>query len=306
MGDVARNYEVWPELHVASWSETKRNLHLYAQMLGKMRVALSPPQPNWMFTALYLSARGLTTGFIPYECSSFEATIDVFDSTISVARSDGRRRDIALLPVRSVAEIYSDVLRALRELGISCNVSPVPQELPDATPFHRDERIGAYDPAAVGRWFRAATATVTVFERWRARFFGRSGIQVWWGALDVALLLFSGKRVAAPSDRGYLMKYDLDAELMNVGLYLGDDEHEPFFYGYIYPEPPRPEELAVPSPASWSTQLREWTLPYAAVRDAEEPRRAIAAFIDVIYEECFAGAAWEREAYIYDAPKAAT
>jgi Family of unknown function (DUF5996) len=217
------NDDAWPDVHVAKWAGTKRSFHMYAQMLGKIRVALSPVQPNWMFTPLHLSASGLTTGFIPWELSSIEAAIDVFESTITLARSDGEHRSIALLPVRPVADVYAGVSAALRALHVDCYISPIPQEVLDTTRLDEDRRPSEYDPAAVIRCLRAFTATAAVFERWRTHFFGRSGIQVWWGALDVALLLFSGKHVTPPTDRGYLMKYDLDAEMMNVGFYLGDE-----------------------------------------------------------------------------------
>ncbi len=301
--DTVHDSAVWPDIHVARWAGTKRSIHLYSQMLGKMRVALSPSQPNWMFTALYLTARGFTTGFIPFARGSFEAVLDVFDSTIVIARSDGEKRTIPLLPVRTISEVYAALSNALHELRVACYISPIPQEVPDTTPFNEDRRPSEYDPAAVQRWFHAATATATVFDSWRSHFFGRTGIQLWWGAFDVALLLFSGRRVAPPTDRGYLMKYDLDAELMNVGLYLGDEQNAPFFYGYIYPEPPNAARLRVPAPASWSTQLREWTMPYDDVRSLEDPGIAISAFIDSVYELCFTAAGWTREACVYSRPK---
>jgi hypothetical protein len=294
----------WPDLHVAQWPGTKRSLHLYAQMLGKIRLALSPLQPNWMFTPLYLTARGLTTGTIPWAHGSIEATLDVFESRINVARSDGEMRNVELLPARTVAEIYAALSAALDALHVTCFISPTPQEVPDITPLHTDRRRSEYDPAPVIRWFQAATATASIFESWRSHFFGRSGIQVWWGAFDVALILFSGKHVRAPTDRGYLMKYDLDAELMNVGLYLGDEQNAPFFFGYIYPQPNGAEGFPVaPSQATWSKQLSEWVLPYEAVRTARDPEESIVSFIDSIYEQCFASAGWNREALTYDPPK---
>jgi hypothetical protein len=293
----------WPDVRVAGWAGTKRSLHMYAQMLGKIRLALSPPQPNWMFTALYLNARGLTTGFIPYGDASVEATLDVFDSRISIARSTGKSSDVALLPVRTVAEVYDAVSAALRAVDIECKISTIPQEVPDRTPFNVDRRPSEYDPGAVKRWFRAATATAAEFDRWRGCFFGRSGIQLWWGAFDMALLLFSGRKVRPPTDRGYLMKYDLDAELMNVGLYLGDEQNAPFFYGYIFPEPPHAASLTIgPAPAAWSAQLHEWTLPYETVRTSDDPNATLAAFVDSVYALCFAAAGWNREACTYDAP----
>ncbi len=154
------------------------------------------------------------------------------------------------------------------------------------------------------RWFRAATATAGVFDEWRAHFFGRTGIQVWWGALDVSLLLFSGKHVAPPTDRGYIMKYDLDAEMMAAGLYYGDETTAPFFYGYIVPQPPGAETLPIaPAGASWSDAIKEWVLPYDAVRNAADPAAELRAFLDAIYAQCVSAAGWDRAALSYAAPK---
>lgn len=297
----------WPDVDVSRWAATKRSLHLYAQMLGKIKVAVAPMQPNWMFTALHLSPRGLTTGTIPWRGSSFDATIEVFNSEIVLSRSNGARATLPLVPVRTVAEIYAKLTEALEALGVECTISTIPQELPDTTPLDEDHRAADYDPAAVRRWFASATAASGVFDEWRSRFFGRSGVQVWWGALDVALMLFSGRHARPPAGRGYLMKYDLDAELMNVGLYYGDEKTPPFFYGYIYPESAAAASLPVePAQAGWSGDLREWVLPYEAVRSAPDPPGLLGAFIDSIYEQCFAVAGWDRAALSYDAPPRAS
>jgi hypothetical protein len=295
--------DAWPDVNVAAWAPTKKSFHLYTQMLGKLRVALSPAQPNWMFTSLALTARGLTTGAMPWRGTSVQASIDVFSSEIVIERSNGAARRISLVPVRTVAEIYADLQTAISGIGLSCTLSPIPQELPDVTPLDDDRRPAEYDPSYVLRWFRAATATASIFDAWRAHFFGRSGIQVWWGALDVALLIFNGKHVAPPTDGGYIMKYDLDAELMNVGLYYGDETTPPFFYGYIYPEPPKPETLPIaPATASWSAAIKEWMLPYEAVRSAANPAAELTTFLDAIYAQCIASAGWDREALSYVAP----
>ncbi len=295
--------ESWPDVNVSSWAPTKKSFHLYLQMLGKLRVALSPTQPNWMFTALLLSARGLTTGPMPWQGTSVEASLDVFASELIVERSNGASRRIALLPTRSIAAIYAELQTALKALGVECTISPTPQEVPDTTPLHEDHRPAVYEPEPVQRWFQAATATASIFDEWRAPFFGRTGIQVWWGALDVTLLLFSGKHVPAPIDRGYIMKYDLDAELMNVGLFYGDENTAPFFYGYIFPQPPGAATLPIaPAGASWSDAMGEWVLSYDAVRRAVDPAAELRAFLDAIYTQCVAAAGWDRDALSYVAP----
>ncbi len=295
---------MWPEVNVAGWAQTKRTFHLYLQMLGKMRVTLSPVQPNWMFTALYLSARGVTTGPMPWRGTAVEASLDVFSSELLIQRSNGDSRRIALLPARTVAAIYTELQAKLEELDVECAISTIPQEVLDTLPLSDDRRPAVYEPDAVVRWFQSAIATTNVFEQWRSHFFGRSGIQVWWGALDVALLLFNGKHVAPPTDRGYLMKYDLDAELMNVGLFYGDETTAPFFYAYIFPQPRGAANSRIaPASASWSDTMKEWVLPYDAVRSAVDPAAELHAFLDAVYAQCIAAAGWDRDALSYVAPK---
>jgi hypothetical protein len=292
------------DLHLSRWAPTKRSLHMYAQMLGKIRLALSPAQPNWMFTPLSLSARGLTTGPMPYGESSVQASLDFFASRITIERSNGAERSLGLQPARTVAEVYHEISAALAQLDIACVISPIPQEVADITPMDCDRRPSEYDPAAVLRWFDAVTAIAGIFDSWRAPFFGRSAIQLWWGAFDIALLLFSGKRVPPPTDRGYLMRYDLDAELMNVGFYLGDEKQAPFFYGYIYPQPGGVESLPIaPASVSWSPELREWVLPYDDVRLSEDPGGVLRTFLDSVFEHCFDVAGWSRDSVTYEMPK---
>jgi hypothetical protein len=300
---MANSSAIWPDVNVALWAPTKRSFHLYTQMLGKMRVSLSPAQPNWMFTALYLTARGLTTGPIPWHGTSLEASIDVFSSEMIVARSNGETRRIPLVPARTVAEIYVDLQATLEALDVECTITPIPQELADTTPLHEDRRTPAYDPAAVQRWFAASTAAAGTFDAWRAHFFGRTGIQVWWGALDLSLMLFTGKHVPAPTDRGYLFRYDMDAELMNVGLYFGDENNPPVFYGYIYPQPPSVDVAPMPPGAAWSAAMGEWILPYDLVRAADDPAAMLSAFLDAVYQQCIDAAGWDRDALSYAAPK---
>ena len=275
-------------------------------MLGKLRVALSPSQPEWMFTRLFLTARGVTTGPMPWQRSRVgrhAGRVRLRDSSSS--HSDGRTRHVPLVPARTIAEIWADLHAALKALNIGVTLNPVPQEVPDVTPMDQDRRPAAYDPAAVQRWFAVATAAAATFDRWRAHFFGRNGIQLWWGALDVALLLFNGKNVAPPADRGYLMRYDLDAEMMNVGFYPGDDAAAPFFYGYIFPQPAGAAQLPIaPATASWSDAIKEWVLPYEAVRTAaaSRPQRCVRSSTRSTISAASA-AGWDRAALTYVAPK---
>ncbi len=241
---------------------------------------------------------------MPWRSTAVQVTLDVFASEIVVERSTGETRHIALLPARTVADTFAELQSAFDALDVACAMSPTPQEIPDVTPLHEDRRPAAYDADAVRRWFAVMTASASVFDEWRAHFFGRTGIQLWWGALDLALLLFNGKHCPAPTDRGYLMKYDLDAEMLNVGFYGGDETTAPFFYGYLYPQPEAAPTLPMaPATASWSTAISEWTLPYDVVRAAPDPGAVVREFLDALYAIAIATGGWDRAALSYDAPK---
>jgi hypothetical protein len=293
----------WPALEYASWAPTKKSLHLYAQMLGKLRLALAPHQPNFLFTSLALTPRGFTTGAIPYGLRSVAASIDVFAAAMIVESSDGRDLRIALGPSRTVAQVFAELQAGLRRLRVEAILSPIPQEIADQTPLDVDERPAVFEPLDAQRWHAVVTAANAVFDRWRAHFFGRTGIQLWWGAFDFALLLFNGKHVDPPKTRGYLFRYDLDAEMMNVGFYPGDDLYPAMFYGYIYPQPPGCASIPmVPEHASWSDALGEWILPYEAVRALENPQSAIVAFLDGVYGVCARASGWDLGQLTYVPP----
>ena len=297
------NAAPWPSLEFATWAPTKRSLHLYSQMLGKLRLALAPAQPNWMFTSLALTPRGFTTGAMPYGSASVSASVDVFVAVMLLETSDGKRRSISLAEPRTVAGVFAGLKSALAELTIDVALSPVPQEVPDQTPFDVDERPAAFKPDDARRWLAVVTAISGAFERWRARFFGRSGIQLWWGAFDFALLLFSGEHVEAPRDRGFLLEYDLDAQMLNVGFYPGDAANAAIFYGYIYPQPPACEEIPIAlDGAEWSTALKEWILPYGAVGNAADPEATLTAFLDAVYRIAGEAGGWDLARFTYRAP----
>lgn len=292
----------WPALDIAQWGPTKHTLHSIAQMFGKVRLALAPHQPNFIFTALYITPEGFTTSPIPVSQRLIELRLDIFERRIEVAGGDGRRHEIPFADMPSIAAVYAALLEALHALGVDVVLSPIPQEVADTTPLDRDQRPLAFVMDDARKWLTVMSATQAVFDRWRASFFGRTGIQLWWGAFDLALLLFTGKHVSAPNDRGYLIKYDLDSEMMNAGFYPGDDANEAFYYGYIYPEPGGCSEIALCEGSQWSEKLREWILPYAAMRAAQRPDELLTSFLDGIYNVCGTAAKWDRSRHTYVPP----
>jgi hypothetical protein len=293
----------WPALDFEAWAPTKKSLHRYSQILGKLRLALAPHQPNFLFTSLALTPRGFTTGVMPYGLRSVSASVDVFSVEMVLESSDGRTRRISLAAPRSVARVYADLHAALETLDIAVTMSAIPQEIPDQTPLDSDDRPTSFESLDAQRWLAVLSAINAVFDRWRSHFFGRMSIQLWWGAFDFALLLFSGKHVEAPTGRGYLLKYDLDAEMMNVGFYPGDETSAAYFYGYIYPQPAACSTLSIaPQGASWSPTLGEWVLPYAAVQASANPSAALTAFLDAIYSVCAGPSGWDHEQLSYVPP----
>jgi hypothetical protein len=294
----------WPALPYADWAPTKKTLHLYTQIAGKIRLALEPPKPEWIGTALYTTARGLTTSPMPWGTASVEVTFDFYDHAISVFCSDGRARTIPLAPARCVADVYADVTGALSDLGVSVEIWTKPQEVPDTTPLEENRHDRTYEPEQAQTFFRVLTAIGNVFDEWSSRFFGRTSTQFWWGSCDLSVLLFNGKHAEPPADANYIMRYDLDAEHMTAGFWPGgDDSPVPIFYAYIYPQTPGAEKAAIdPEAAAWSDQMREWILCYDDVRGARDPRQALMQFLDSVYAAAGKLGGWDLSSFEYTAP----
>ena len=228
----------WPALAYKEWAETKKTLHMIVQMLGKARLAMSPPQPEWFHARLFPEGRGLTTGPVPYDGSTVTMGIDFYDPGLWAVR-DGRRVRLPLGPDRCVSALWSDFLGGLNELGLGLDLWEKPQELGDAPSFSADVQDCSLSAEHLRRFHRVLSETNAVFEQFRSPFFGRSGVQFWWGGFDFTVLLFNGRKIAAPTDRGYIARYDLDAEHLNAGFWPGDDASpRPIFYGYLVPQSP--------------------------------------------------------------------
>jgi hypothetical protein len=296
--------QVWPELPYTEWVAARRTLHMYTQMLGKVRLTLAPPQPEWLHASLHLDPRGLTTGPLPWEGRLLDASIDVYDASLRVRVSDGRERSVSLARGRCVADVWREMQDGLNDLGIAIDLWGKPQEVSDPTDFSLNRRDCAFDPAQVQRFLAVLGCVQGVFEEFRAPFFGRSGIQFWWGGFDLAVLLFSGRKVDPPRDRGYVARYDLDAEHLNAGFWPGDDRApRAAFYGYLFPRPPGCETAPMrPDSARWVEEMGMWLLPYDAMRESRDPRRALLDFLNDLYGLAFALGGWERQAHEYLPP----
>ena len=294
----------WPALPYQEWAETKKTLHMFAQILGKTRLAMAPPQPEWLGTCLFFNSRGLTTGPMPWGTAAVELALDLYDDELRVSSSAGRQDSISLFPPRCVADVFGEVKRLLSDHGIDAELWSKPQEVADAVPLDEDQRNCAYVPEQARNWLRVNTAMANVFEEWRSRFFGRTGLQFWWGAFDLAVLRFTGKHAASPTDRGYIMRYDLDAEFMNAGFWPGDDTFPvPIIYAYIYPQPPGCErETIQPSQAGWVPEMSEWTLRYEDACASGDPRQMILDFLDSVYGVAGLRGGWDLKHFEYERP----
>lgn len=294
----------WPALPYPEWAATKKTLHMYAQMLGKARLALAPPQPEWLNASLRVDARGLTTGAMPWRDRLVEMALDVHDAALRVRVSGGRERNVPLHGGRCVADVWEDLGRALSDLSIALDVWEKPQEVADTTYFSRNRHDCAFDAAQARRFLDVLASVQGVLEEFRAPFFGRSGVQFWWGSFDLTVLLFNGRKVEPPHDRGYIMRYDLDAEHLNAGFWPGDDNApQAAFYGYLVPRPPGCETAPMePANAGWVEEMGMWLLPYDAVRESPDPRRTLLGFLNSVYALALDLGAWDAQAHEYELP----
>ncbi len=296
----------WPRLDYAGWAPTRRTLHLVSQMVGKTRLALAPPQPEWLHACLYLDPRGLTTGPIPYAGAVLGVLIDLYDGEVRIEDSGGRTVAVDLGRSRSIAEVWADYRAALARLGIAVDLWDVPQEVADRTPFARNEDDGTIDAGQAQRFHRLLGAIDGPFESFRSGFCGRTGIQFWWGGFDFALLLFTGRRLTAPADRGLIRRFDLDAEHLNAGFWPGDDATpEPRFWAYLVPRPPGCESAPIgPVSAAWVEAESEWILRYDEVRASPDPEQAVLDFLGSVYRVATTLGGWDAEAHRYVGPPA--
>ena len=284
-----------PALPLESWVQTKDTLQLYTQIAGKLRLALSPPEPEWAHVALYLTSRGLTTGPIPYRDRTFQADFDLWDHRFEIRASDGRSEAVPL-SARSVADFYNDVFAMLDELGIVVDISMIPQEVPGPIAFDKDTIHASYDGDAVRRFFTILSFSDTVFKEHRAPFLGRhTPVQFFWGSFDLAYVRYSGKPAPPPEGVTRWMRLSMDAEEVYAGFWPGDARYPaPAFGAYVYPKPPGLEALKVgPDTAAWNQQIGLFILPYEAVRTASSPVDELRAFLRSTFDTCVECAGWK-------------
>jgi hypothetical protein len=290
----------WPDLS-PEWAETRDTLHMWLQIVGKVRLALTPYINHWWNVTLYVSERGLTTSLMHAGDRALEIEFDFIEHVLDLRASDGRRRQIALEP-KPVAAFYRETIAALDDLGVRVHIRTTPSEVVDAVPFDRDEVHHSYEADAAHRYWLALVRIHDVLTSFRARFVGKnSPVHLFWGAADLCTTRFSGR--TAPRHRGgvpncpdWVQVLAYSHEVSSCGYWPGG-AGEGAFYAYAYPEPPGFAEWPVePDGAAYDAALGEFVLPYTAVRTAGDPEATLTAFLQTTYEGAATLAGWDRDA----------
>jgi hypothetical protein len=289
---------LWPSLPLAEWRDTHDTLHMWLQIVGKTRLALAPKENHWWHVALYLSARGLSTSPMPYRSSTFEVEFDFIDHRLVVKTSDGSIREMALRP-QAVADFYRQYMGVLDDLDIAVKLWPVPAEVDDPTPFLEDRRHASYDADHAQRFFRMLLQADRVTKRFKGRFLGKSSpVHFFWGALDLALTRFSGRRAEHKDTEGSMLREANSHEEISVGFWPGSGSvPEPAFYAYARPGPPGLAGTAArPKAAYYSRDLADFILPWEAVRSSSSPDDMVLDFYQSVYDAAADLARWDRAA----------
>jgi hypothetical protein len=306
MGDSAHQPDgAWPALRVDDWTSTRETLHMWLQIVGKLRLAGTPMVNHWWQATFYVTPRGLTTGSIFDGTRSYSVDLDFHDHELRVETDDGARATVKLEP-KSVASFYAEVVAALQELDIRTTINPTPNEVDPAIPFADDEQHASYDADAVHRFWRQLVQVDRVMRQFRSRFAGKvSPVHLFWGAMDMACTRFSGRRAprhpgGAPNCGDWVMVEGYSHELSSCGFWAGGGE-EGAFYAYAYPEPDGFKDHDVtPAEAFYSGDFRQYLLPYEAVRTAADPDATLLGFLQTTYEAAAVHAEWDRAALEYE------
>lgn len=297
----------WPELPLADWQETHAALHRWVPVVGKLRLACAPWTNHSWHATLHVTARGLASGPLAVAGRFWQAEFDFLRHRLTLETSDGASAWVPL-EAQSVALFHARVLEALQGLGLPLAVRTMPCEIPGAVPFDQDTAARPYDAGAVQRYWHVLLQADRVLRVFRARYAGKaSPVHFFWGAPDLAVTRFSGRR--APSHPGgvphladWIVRDAYSHEVSSCGFWAGTGLGYPAFYAYAYPEPEGFARWPVPAPAFYSAELREFILPYDAVREAQDPDAVLLGFLQSTYEAAAVGGGWDRAALEYDAP----
>lgn len=299
--DAATGTDRWPSLRVDDWTPTRETLHMWTQIVGKVRMVRTPMVNHWWQVTLYVSPRGLTTGAIPHETGVFDIEFDVIDAVLRIRHSDGRQVSVPLT-AKPVAQFYDETMSALDDLGVATRISASPNEVDPAIRFAEDRQHASYDPDAARLFWRQLLQAHRVMSQFRASFIGKvSPVHFFWGAMDLACTRFSGRPApkhpgGAPNCGDWVMVEGYSHELSSCGFWPGGGE-EGAFYSYAYPQPDGYADYPIaPAAAHFSADHGEFVLPYEAVRTAEDPDGDLLQFLQTTYAAAADLGRWDRGA----------
>jgi hypothetical protein len=295
--------DYWPSLSTTAWPDTYATLHMWTQIVGKIRLVQTPFTNHSWHVPLYLTARGLTTSPIPYDVRTFQIDFDFIDHKLLIATSDGSVKTMDLRP-RSVADFYQELFSILRHLGLDITINATPNEVVEAIPFENDHVHASYDAQSANRWWRALVQADRVFKQFRAGFIGKSSsVHFFWGSFDLAVTRFSGRTApehpgGAPHCPDWVMREAYSHELSSCGFWPGGGALSyPVFYAYAYPQPAGFSLAPVsPDSAFYDSSFGEFILPYEDVRLAPSPDAVLLDFLQSTYEAAAILGHWERSA----------
>ena len=288
----------FPEMPLDAWRPTKNTLHLYCQIVGKIRLAMHPRINHWWHVPLYVTPRGLSTRTIPYSGGNFEIEFDFKTHKLEIRTSSGAVEDFALYDGLTVADFYHSLFSNLAKLGIEPKIRAIPYEAPSTTPFPEDTENRSYDKEYVERFHQILVAVDDILEEFRCRFLGKSTpVHMFWHSFDLALTRFSGKRVTPRADAGLVEREAYSHEVISFGFWFGDDKTvpAPAFYSYTAPEPAGlADEVLSPAAAKWneSNGAHLAILLYDEARGHENPREIVLEFLESAYRAGAKRANW--------------
>lgn len=290
----------WPALPLESWQDTCATLHMWTQIVGKVRLALAPKLNHWWQVPLYPSARGLTTSLIPYKNLSFEIEFNFQTHQLTIMTCDGRFQAMELYP-RSVADFYAEFMVTLQALDIDVTIWAVPVEVPDPIPFAKDNVHAAYDADAVYRFWQIVRQSAIVFQQFRADFLGKSSpVHFFWGSFDLAHTRFSGRRAPDRTDADPILRRIMQEayshEVISFGWWPGTGPiNTPAYYAYAVPEPAGyPNAPIQPAQAFYAREMGEFIYRYDDMRRADTPESALLQFMQTTYSTAADLAHWNR------------
>ena len=290
--------ETWPPLPLSAWADTYDTLHMWTQIVGKVRLALSPRINHWWQVPLYVSARGLTTSPIPSGNDIFEIEFDFIAHTLNILTNRGENKSMPL-HARTVADFYAEFMGLLHSLKIDVKIWPMPVEVPNPIRFDLDRTHSSYDPKFAESFWRILVTTDSIFQEFRSRFLGKvSPVHFFWGSFDLAVTRFSGRTAPERPGADKMTREAYSHEVSSVGFWPGGgDINGPAFYSYASPQPPGIAERPVrPAKAFYQTQMGEFLVMYDDVRSAESPRATLLEFCQSTYDAAADLGKWDRSA----------